>query len=106
MIFQDLWRKNSLWYLDTDATTTNTKTGYDARRLLTRQNAVSAAPQDVNIIIPLNRYTTSGFFHISASIDNVQHTFVYLKNSYRDANDHRQKENSPYILNTFSLLGE
>ena len=38
---------------------------------------------------------TSGFFQISSSIDNVKHIFVYLKNSYRDANDHRQAENSP-----------
>ena len=30
------------------------------------------------------------------SIDNVKHIFVYLKNSYRDANDHRQAEMSPF----------
>ena len=49
--------------------------------------------------------TTSGFFQISSSIDNVKHIFVYLKNSYRDVNDHRQAENSPFIMNTFSLPG-
>ena len=49
--------------------------------------------------------TTSGFFQISSSIDNVKHIFVYLKNSYRDENDHRQAENSPYTMNTFSLPG-
>ena len=49
--------------------------------------------------------TTSGFFQISASIDNVKHIFVYLKNSYRNANDHRQAENSPYTMNTFTLPG-
>ena len=55
-----------------------------------------------NVSAPTN---TSGFFQISSSIDNVKHTFVYLKNSYRDVNDHRQAENSPYIMNTFSLPG-
>ena len=29
---------------------------------------------------------TSGFFQISASIDNVRHIFIYLKNDCRDAN--------------------
>lgn len=47
----------------------------------------------------------SGFFQISASIDNVKHIFIYLKNSYRDNNDDRDAENSPYTINTFSLPG-
>ena len=55
-----------------------------------------------NVSSPTN---TSGFFQISSSIDNVKHIFVYLKNSYRDENDHRQAENSPYTMNTFSLPG-
>ena len=55
-----------------------------------------------NVSAPTN---TSGFFQISSSIDNVKHIFVYLKNSYRDANDHLQAENSPYTMNTFSLPG-
>ena len=55
-----------------------------------------------NVSAPTN---TSGFFQISSSIDNVKHIIVYLKNSYRDVNDHRQAENSPYIMNTFSLPG-
>ena len=184
--------KNSLWYLDTDATTANTNIGYEARRLLTksaRDDALNVG-RDVNVIIPLNRWsffeelndkllvpmqlqfviglniddeiihkahavdparvvinrfilwvprltpidsmydkfvssflkekewtymremyiassktTTSGFFQISPSIDNVKHIFVYLKNSYRDDNGHRQTENSPYTMNTFSLPG-
>ena len=175
--------KNSLWYLDTDATTANTNTGLEARRLLTQAG-------NVNVIIPLNRWSffeelndkmlvpmqlqfnielnsdeelvhkahnvdparvvinrfilwvprlsprdsvydkfvssflketqwkymrerynvsaptnTSGFFQISSSIDNVKHIFVYLKNSYRDENEHRQAENSPFTMNTFSLPG-
>ena len=45
------------------------------------------------------------FFQISSSIDNVKHIFVYLKNSYRDANNHRQAENSPFTMNTFLLPG-
>ena len=55
-----------------------------------------------NVSAPTN---TSGFFQISSSIDNVKHIFVYLKNSYRNANDHRQAEKSPYTMNTFSLPG-
>ena len=55
-----------------------------------------------NVSAPTN---TSDFFQISSSIDNVKHIFVYLKNSYRDDNDHRQAENSPYTMNTFSLPG-
>ena len=45
------------------------------------------------------------FFQISSSIDNVKHIFVYLKNSYRNAELHRQAENSPFTMNTFSLPG-
>ena len=44
--------KNSLWYLDTDATTANTNTGYEARRLLTkaaRDDALNAGGKDVNV---------------------------------------------------------
>ena len=175
--------KNSLWYLDTDATTAATNLGFEARRLITQAG-------NANAIIPLNRWSffeelndkmlvpmqlqfnielnsddemvhkahaadparvvinsfilwvprltprdsmynkfvssflketqwkymremynvsaptkTSGFFQISSSIDNVKHIFVYLKNSYIDVNDHRQAENSPYTMNTFSLPG-
>ena len=158
---------NSLWYLDTNNTTTNTDTRFEVRRLLTQAAAVdalNAGGKDVKFIIPLNRYsfveeledkmlvpmqlqfntelndddelihkpyaadndrvvvnrfllwipkltpkdstyniffssfvketqwtymrkmyevsaftTASGFFQISASIDNVKHIFVYLK---------------------------
>ena len=185
--------KNSLWYLDTDGTTADTNTGYEARKLLTkaaRDAVLAAGGNDVNVIIPLNRWSffeelndkmlvpmqlqfnielnsdeelvhrahdvaaarvvinrfilwvprlsprdsvydkfvssflketqwkymremynvsaptnTSGFFQISSSIDNVKHIFVYLKNSYRDVNDHRQAEKSPYTMDTFSLPG-
>ena len=55
-----------------------------------------------NVSAPTN---TSGFFQISSSIDNVKHIFVYLKNIYRDTNEFRQAENSPYTMNTFSLPG-
>ena len=175
--------KNSLWYLDTNATTAATNLGFEARRLITQAG-------NANAIIPLNRWSffeelndkmlvpmqlqfnielnsddemvhkahaagparvvinsfilwvprltprdsmydkfvssflketqwkymremynvsaptnTSGFFQISSSIDNVKHIFVYLKNSYRDVNDHRQAEKSPYTMDTFSLPG-
>ena len=49
--------------------------------------------------------TTSGYFQISSSIDNVKHIFVYLKNSYRDDNNARHIETSPYTMNTFALPG-
>ena len=51
--------KNSFWYVDTNAlfANANQNVGFEARRLLTRQNAAGKAPQDVNVIIPLNRYT-------------------------------------------------
>ena len=185
--------KNSLWYLDTDGTTTADNIGFEARRLLTkaaRDDALNVGGKDVNTILPLNRWSffeelndkmlvpmqlqfnielnsddemihkvhgvaagrvvinrfilwvprltprdsmydkvvssflketewkymremynvsaptnTSGFFQISSSINNVKHIFVYLKNNYRDANDHRQAENSPFTMNTFSLPG-
>ena len=54
-----------------------------------------------NVSAPTN---TSGFFQISSSIDNVKHIFVYLKNSYRNVEFHRQAENSPYTMNTFTLV--
>ena len=43
--------KNSLWYLDTDATSDDTNSGLEARRLLT------ASRKLVNVTIPLNRYS-------------------------------------------------
>ena len=51
--------KNSLWYLDTDNTTANTNTGFEARRLLTQANNNNGGggAKDVNIIVPLNRYS-------------------------------------------------
>ena len=55
-----------------------------------------------NVSAPTN---TSGFFQISSSIDNVKHIFVYLKNSYRDAELHRHAETTPYKMDTFSLEG-
>ena len=55
-----------------------------------------------NVSAPTN---TSGFFQISSSIDNVKHIFVYLKNSYRDVNNFRHAELSPYKMDTFRLLG-
>ena len=50
--------QNSLWYLDTNNTTANTNTGFEARRLLTQANNNNGGggAKDVNVIIPLNRY--------------------------------------------------
>ena len=46
--------KNSLWYLDTNATSANTNSGYQARKLLMTDADVL---KNVNVIIPLNRYS-------------------------------------------------
>ena len=43
--------KNSFWNLDTDGTTANTNTGFEARRLLT------TGAKSINEMIPLNRYS-------------------------------------------------
>ena len=51
MISVDRFAKNSFWYLDTNAGTTNTNTGFEARRVLTQ------AAKSINVIIPLNRYS-------------------------------------------------
>ena len=184
--------KNSLWYLDTEDSTTADNSGFEARRELTKaaaDDALANGGKNINVIIPLNRWSffeelndkmlvpmqlqfnielnsddelvhkveavaaarvvinrfilwvprltprdsmydkfvssflketkwkymremynvsaptnTSGFFQISSSIDNVKHIFVYLKNSYRNAEFQRQAENSPYTMNTFALV--
>ena len=51
--------KNSFWYLDTDNTTADTNKGFEARRLLTKEQVANGGAPDINVIIPLNRY---GFF--------------------------------------------
>lgn len=53
--------KNSLWYLDTDGTTANANLDFEARKLLTQRigegGGAANASKDVNVIIPLNRYS-------------------------------------------------
>ena len=50
--------KNSLWYLDTDNTTADTNNGFQARKLLMQLIGGGVDdPKDVNVIIPLNRYS-------------------------------------------------
>ena len=50
--------KNSLWYLDTNATSANTNTGFNARKLHTEEiGGGDNNPRDVNVIISLNRYS-------------------------------------------------
>ena len=49
--------KESFWYLDTIGDELVANTGFEARRVQTRQNRAGDAPQDVNVIIPLNRYS-------------------------------------------------
>ena len=43
---------------------------------------------------------TSGYFQISASIDNLKYVFVYLKKSYGEANGARHEETTPYKMDT------
>ena len=51
--------KRSFWYLDTDATTANTNTGFEARRLQTQavQNNGTGGAKNISTIIPLNRFS-------------------------------------------------
>ena len=51
--------KNSFWYLDTDGTTADTNTGFEARRILTQavQNDGGGGAKSINEMIPLNRYS-------------------------------------------------
>ena len=51
--------KNSFWYLDTDGTTANTNTGFEARRILTQAaiNNGGGGAKSINEMIPLNRFT-------------------------------------------------
>ena len=51
--------KNSFWYLDTNAGTTNTNSGFEERRILTQaaDNDGSGGAKSVNGIIPLNRFS-------------------------------------------------
>ena len=51
--------KNSFWYLDSDQTTADTNSGFEARRILTQaqQNNGNGGPKSVNETIPLNRYS-------------------------------------------------
>ena len=51
--------KNSFWYLDTEDSTANTNSGFEARRILTqaRQNDGNGGAKSINEIIPLNRYS-------------------------------------------------
>ena len=51
--------KNSFWYLDSDGTTADTNSGFEARRILTQavQNNCGGGLKSINETIPLNRYS-------------------------------------------------
>ena len=51
--------KNSFWYLDSDHTTANTNTGFEARRILTQahNNNGGGGAKSINEMIMLNRYS-------------------------------------------------
>lgn len=59
MISADRLLKNSFWYLDTNAETANTNTGFEARRFLTQAaaNDGTGGAKSINGTIPLNRYS-------------------------------------------------
>ena len=54
--------KKSFWYLDTENSTANTNSGFEARRILTQanQNNGGGGAKSINEIIPLNRYSFFG----------------------------------------------
>ena len=53
--------KNSFWYLDTTAGTTNANTGFEARKILTQRigegGGAANASKSINEMIPLKRYS-------------------------------------------------
>ena len=51
--------KNSLWYLDTNNTTSNNNIGFESRRLLSQaiNNDGTGGAKQINVIIALNRYS-------------------------------------------------
>ena len=51
--------KSSFWYLDTDGTTANTNSGFNARRLQTQvaNNDGTGGAKNINTIISLNRFS-------------------------------------------------
>ena len=51
--------KNSFWYIDTDGTTADTNTGFEARRILTQavNNNGGGGAKSINEMIPLNRFS-------------------------------------------------
>ena len=51
--------KRSFWYLDTDATTANTNTGFESRRLQTQavEDDGTGGAKSISTIIPLNRFS-------------------------------------------------
>ena len=51
--------KKSFWYLDTENSTANTNSGFEARRILTQanQNNGGGGAKTINMLIPLNRYS-------------------------------------------------
>ena len=51
--------KKSFWYLDTENSTANTNSGFEARRILTQahQNNGGGGAKSINELIPLNRYS-------------------------------------------------
>ena len=51
--------KNMFWYLDTDSTTADSNTGFEARRILTQavNNNGTGGARSINDMIPLNRYS-------------------------------------------------
>ena len=51
--------QKTFWYLDTENSTANTNSGFEARRILTQanQNNGGGGAKSINMLIPLNRYS-------------------------------------------------
>ena len=51
--------KNSFWYIDTDESTADSNTGFEARRILTQavNNNGTGGAKSINEMVPLNRYS-------------------------------------------------
>ena len=83
MISADQLEKTVFWYLDTNAlfANANQNAGFEARRLLTTQNASGNAPQEVNVIIPLNRYS---FFEVLEDKMLIPMQLQFVTDSRRD----------------------
>ena len=93
--------KNSFWYLDTTddnrAVAAGTNTGFLARRLLT------ATDKDVNVIIPLNRYSFFEELEGQMLVPMQLQFNIILQNDAELIYKHADAENGRVVVNRFLL---